>query len=170
MQTGDTAYLTRAVAVTNADEQLLRDGLVRNLVALGRLHAAMVDRFGQAASGQFGVSPLGEAEAWQKATSRRVAAGTQVLLAVGGRTVELTMLNQDGHWKVPFAAATAYAGTRHVDLGVPSDEPLRRWNESAEALATTAAAVRAGQFADAAAAGRAAEKAFSDAVRGANAN
>ena len=159
--TGDSHAVERGIAATNSEEAMLRPNLAGVCVMAGTYESAMTTQFGKAAAGKWGMTPAagpgGETVTGEKATVR--------LPGKAGSGVAL--VRQEGQWKLTFAGVEAFLSARHVEPAVPTDEPLRRLTDVAEGMRQVIDAIGRGEYPTATAAADAAEKAWTDAARGA---
>ncbi|HEX8322789.1 MAG TPA: hypothetical protein VF595_02645 [Tepidisphaeraceae bacterium] len=162
----DVARLGQMIGATSRQEDLLRPHLADLIVAAAHFDRAMQEKFKREAAGKYAVAPTEADAAWQAADETVQGDAATLTATIGGQKVNVAMAKRDGVWRVTYGGAVTFAGVRKVDGSVPSDESMRRYTEMAQALRSTAAGVRAGEFPTAAAAAEAAQQRVIDAQSG----
>jgi hypothetical protein len=160
----DQTELTRRIAATNADEEMLRTTLGAACREVGAFGVAMTDRFAAGAAGKWGVG----AAAATAEPVREAADAAVVRVTAAGAARDVELIRQGGVWKLTYAGVAEVLRQRQVEPLLPIDEPLRRLVDVAEAMKVVTAAIRKGEYATADAAAEAGRKAWTEAARGAN--
>ncbi|MDB5325891.1 MAG: hypothetical protein JWM57_1460 [Phycisphaerales bacterium] len=166
---GDAKRVEALIASQNADEQLLRPGLAGVCAAVGRFDGAVTEAFGPAKAGRWGAA-TGDVK---PRTTRLDAAHAGQLVVVlgteGHGAVDVPLVQEAGRWRLTFGAVAALMRLRQVEATIPTDEPLRRLTEMAEAIQTVTADVKGRRITSPEAAADAGRAALGDAARGKNA-